>query len=378
MKPNPERLPTRQSGVTLVELMISLLLGLLIAIGLATLFSQNKRSFYQNEDLARLLEDGRYALETLATDIAMAGFYAELADPDWEVQDSLSTLTDCRRSDAMTALGIDSGTEPSPWMLVMFNRNAIVDGSGSVVASPSDNTIASWSALAVSNNATSGSALTDFPCLVEDLGIEEGSDVVAVKRVAGAPTPDADVVPGRIYVAKRGTDEGGLFFGANLPTKDVGDPLQNDWELQTKVYFVRNEEDDLTGDGQEEVVPMLCRMVLDPASAGDYRDECIAQGIERFQIQWGVDTDGDGDANAYVSELDHLLADDGVADPNDVVSARIHVLARSVRPDPTYTNTKTYRMGDMEPYTPNDNFYRRILSTTVVVRNVRGLNGLDF
>jgi type IV pilus assembly protein PilW len=246
------------------------------------------------------------------------------------------------------------------------------------VASPSDNTIASWSALAVSNNATSGSALTDFPCLVEDLGIEEGSDVVAVKRVAGAPTPDADVVPGRIYVAKRGTDEGGLFFGANLPTKDVGDPLQNDWELQTKVYFVRNEEDDLTGDGQEEVVPMLCRMVLDPASAGDYRDECIAQGIERFQIQWGVDTDGDGDANAYVSELDHLLADDGVADPNDVVSARIHVLARSVRPDPTYTNTKTYRMGDMEPYTPNDNFYRRILSTTVVVRNVRGLNGLDF
>ncbi|MGD8746728.1 MAG: prepilin-type N-terminal cleavage/methylation domain-containing protein [Gammaproteobacteria bacterium] len=45
-----ERTINRQAGVTLVELMISLLLGLLIAIGLATLFSQNKRSFYQNED----------------------------------------------------------------------------------------------------------------------------------------------------------------------------------------------------------------------------------------------------------------------------------------------------------------------------------------
>jgi len=58
----------RQAGVTLVELMISLLLGLLIALGLATLFSQNKRSFYQNEDLARMVEDGRYALEELARD----------------------------------------------------------------------------------------------------------------------------------------------------------------------------------------------------------------------------------------------------------------------------------------------------------------------
>jgi hypothetical protein len=32
----------------------------------------------------------------------------------------------------------------------------------------------------------------------------------------------------------------------------------------------------------------------------------------------------------------------------------------------------------MPAYTPNDSFYRRVLSTTVMVRNVQGLNQLAF
>ena len=72
----------RQKGFTLLELMVALAVGSLLFLGLGLLFSQNKRSFYNNEDIARLQEDGRYALEELnikrSTVDKLTGSYAAL------------------------------------------------------------------------------------------------------------------------------------------------------------------------------------------------------------------------------------------------------------------------------------------------------------
>lgn len=361
----------RQSGVTLVELMISLLLGLLIAIGLATLFSQNKRSFYQNEDLARMVEDGRYALQELARDVAMAGFYAELSAPSWQVDVNLNGAPGCRAASAVTTVPGNPGLQvsnlpfPVTWTYALFPRGL-------------DAFVAEQGAVAVADNATAATAAAEFPCLAGLADLQPGSDVFFSKRVAGAPAAGA-LTGNRVYVARRGSAVGVLALGSTITAsipKVVGDPLENDWEFQPKVYYVRNITQDVTGDGTAETIPTLCRMVLNAGPA--FGEDCIAQGIERFQIEWGVDTDGDGDANAYVSALDANLNNPAIADPNQVVSARIYVLARSVRSDPTYDNAKTYTFANMPAYTPNDSFYRRLLSTTVNVRNVEGLNQLAF
>jgi type IV pilus assembly protein PilW len=359
-----------QAGVTLVELMISLLLGLLIALGLATLFSQNKRSFYQNEDLSHMVEDGRYALEELARDIAMSGFYAELSAPTWQVDVNVFGAPGCRAANAVTTnpanpgLQVAAGPPVLSWTYALFPRSL-------------DPFVAEQGALAVSNNATAANAVAAFPCLAGLADLQDGSDVFFSKRVAGAP--EDVLTANRVYVARRGPGVGVLALGSTITAsipKAVGDPLENDWEFQPKVYYVRNITQDVTGDGVAETIPTLCRMVLNPGPA--FGEDCIAQGIERFQVEWGVDTDGDGDANAYVSTLDAGLNNAAIADPNEVVSARITVLARSVRPDSTYANAKTYTIADMPAYTPNDSFYRRVLSTTVMVRNVQGLNQLAF
>ena len=362
----------RQAGVTLVELMISLLLGLLIAIGLATLFAQNKRSFYQNEDLARLMEDGRFALQELARDIGMAGFYAELSSPSWQVDANLNGAADCRAAAAVTTNWANPGLRVSnapftvSWTYAVFPRG--LDGFTPEQAS-----------LAVANNATAATAAAEFPCLAGLANLQPGSDVVFTKRVAGAST-DTALVGNRVYVARRGPATGVLALGATITAsvpKTAGDPLENDWEYQPKVYYVRNIPTDINLDGTADLdVPTLCRMVLNPGPA--FGEDCIAQGIESFQIEWGVDTDGDGDANAYVSALDASLTNVALPDPNEVVSARIHVLARSVRPDPTYTNTKTYTFADVVVDPADDAFYRRLFSTTVLVRNVQGMNSLAF
>ncbi len=361
----------RQSGVTLVELMISLLLGLLIAIGLATLFSQNKRSFYQNEDLARMVEDGRYALEELARDISMAGFYAELSSPTWLVDMNLNGAPGCRAASAVTTnwanpgLKVSAGPPAVTWTYAMFPRSA-------------EAFTAEQGGIAVANNATAANAALEFPCLAGLANIRAGSDVFFSKRVAGAPA--TALTANRVYVARRGSAVGVLALGSTITAsipKAVGDPLENDWEFQPKVYYVRDITQDINGDGVAETIPTLCRMVLNPGPA--FGEDCVAQGIENFQVEWGVDTDGDGNANAYVSVLDAGLNNAAIADPNEVVSARITVLARSLRPDPTYTNDKTYTIGDLPaPIDPDDRFYRRVLSTTVVVRNVQGLNALAF
>jgi type IV pilus assembly protein PilW len=75
-------------------------------------------------------------------------------------------------------------------------------------------------------------------------------------------------------------------------------------------------------------------------------------------------------------EFYYILADDTTttapANPSDIRSVQITILARVGHQDPKFTNTKTYYttlLGvDWGPY--NDGFRRRLLSTTVCCRNM--------
>lgn len=63
----------RQTGITLVEILISLVLGLLL-VGAATgIYLSNRQTFRQVENLARLQENARIAFELLGRDIREAG-----------------------------------------------------------------------------------------------------------------------------------------------------------------------------------------------------------------------------------------------------------------------------------------------------------------
>ena len=60
-------------GFSLVELMIAITLGLLLTAGLIQLFSSTKVTFNTNDALARVQENGRFALETLKRELREAG-----------------------------------------------------------------------------------------------------------------------------------------------------------------------------------------------------------------------------------------------------------------------------------------------------------------
>ncbi len=63
-----------QLGMTLIEIMIALLVGLFLLAGLYQIFISGKQSYRLSDGQSRMQENARYALEVLSHDIRLAGY----------------------------------------------------------------------------------------------------------------------------------------------------------------------------------------------------------------------------------------------------------------------------------------------------------------
>ena len=61
-----------QRGLTLIELMVAMVLGLLVAAGIVTVFASTSTSNKAQTQLARLQEEGRFAITRISSDLRMA------------------------------------------------------------------------------------------------------------------------------------------------------------------------------------------------------------------------------------------------------------------------------------------------------------------
>ena len=66
---------TRQTGLSLIELMIALVIGLVLLLGISTLIVQQNITRSEMDKSSRQIENGRYAMQMLHDDIQLAGFY---------------------------------------------------------------------------------------------------------------------------------------------------------------------------------------------------------------------------------------------------------------------------------------------------------------
>ena len=123
--------------------------------------------------------------------------------------------------------------------------------------------------------------------------------------------------------------------------------------FRTHVYYVS--PNDQSGDG----IPTLKVANL---SGGDYSVTPLVEGIEQLQIEYGIDTSGDGLPDSFTS------SPASAADWSNVVAVRIYVLARSADKSPGYVDPKTYVMGP-KSYTPADKSYKRHLYQTEIRLN---------
>jgi type IV pilus assembly protein PilW len=323
----------QQRGMTLVELMIAMLLSIILGAAVVTAFTTNSQSFRQDENVLRMQDDARHALRELSFAISMAGYYGELLIPGAITNDDNLTI------------GTDCGAA------------GVAEWAYRVVAPGTGNSLSITSV----DNATGAAANASHNCILSN-EFQSGTDVISVKRVAGART--GAPVFGRVYLRTNGTV--GLLYQAPAPTPDLDVPLpRNEWEYRPSVFFIRNYAN-VPGDD----IPTLCKKVL-RGNSPSMTTECIATGIEDLQIEYGIDTSGDSNPNLY-------LPNPTVAQVQNVVAARIFLLARTTDLDIRYENDKTYNISNAPTYEPDDSFHRRVFSTTVTIQNIRSLNSLGF
>ena len=336
-----------QAGLTLVELMVALAIGTLLLLGVGVLFTQNKQSYRQNEDLARMQEEARFAIDELSRDISMVGFVAEIPDPSGIQTTPFET---------MLGSTVSCGAAGAP-------RNWFYDFSESLLEA----------SLAVSNNVLNGTAANQLFSCIPAGEFEPGTDIIGIKRTSGSPSGWGNLpnrvdraTPGnRIYFRESGAEARLLDDAGRAADATAALAPFQDWEYTPRIYFIRNfSVTPLDG------IPSLCRVRLVNDGTGgtppEHVQECIAQGVEDLQLLYGIDTTADGSANTFLSNPTG-------EDLSNLVSVRIYLLMRTVNQDMGYEDTRTYVVGDKAPYTPADRFHRRIYSSTVMVRNLRPL-----
>jgi len=111
---------TRQAGLTLLELMVSLGLGLVLLAGTGTVYLGSRQAYQLQESSARLQEAGRYALETIGRGIRQAGTSAPM--------DSTANMpADCNPKDPATTCvpvaGVDGAGVLPDTLTVQFYAN---------------------------------------------------------------------------------------------------------------------------------------------------------------------------------------------------------------------------------------------------------------
>lgn len=163
MKQIPEHLKiSQQQGLSIVEFMIAITLGLLLLVGITQIFLANKTTFNTTDSMSRLEENGRFAMELLAKHIRMAGyadpsqadipppFYGE-CDPADEI--CIADDKDCDSDDLFCTS--DSGDASSDRLAVYYDPVDDIDCLGNDHVGPLANVF--W----VQNDATNG----DLPSL---------------------------------------------------------------------------------------------------------------------------------------------------------------------------------------------------------------------
>jgi type IV pilus assembly protein PilW len=104
----PMKLPKLQTGISMVELMIALLIGAFLTGGLIQMFITTKSTNKLQDAVSRVQENGRFALEFITQDVRMADYFMECSTAD---KDPIAiTGTDNDSTDANIVDGTDTIT----------------------------------------------------------------------------------------------------------------------------------------------------------------------------------------------------------------------------------------------------------------------------
>lgn len=342
-----------QTGFGLIEVMIALTLGLVVTAATMSLLVSSKSHYDIQDDLARLQENARFAVETIIKDVRMAGYYGCLGNVD-NVHNQLNMS-----GTASTDFGFD----------ISNSLEGIEAGAGTWLPSTSalpSNIVAGTDAIAIRYVDPSQINITKLMNTQSaDLQISQNSGLAASDIVVVSDCESADMFQitnlnnaGSFDNAVHNTGGSQVPGNSNATSphkmsKVYGtDAVIN--RLVSRAYYIGS-----TANG-----PALFRVAVlnDGSGSAVASEQQLVDGIEDMELTYGEDTSGDGSANAYRSA-------NAVVNWDQVVSVRIGLLARTVDETGTTVNSTVYSVNGTNSGVANDRRRRRVFTTTVKLRN---------
>ncbi len=375
-------LPRAAWGLSLIELLIAMVLGLTLAAGVVQMYASSSATERSQDARLRIQENGRFALNFLANEIRMAGYLGCLGSMEGNsANDTLnhpagSTLQpgfgvqgweaagtapgDVANSDINAATIASTGTEWTGNQFAGFNIPT-------VQAVPNSDILRLWGGIGnasiITNIDNSGTdpiitTTTDAGVAVNDFLIV--SDCEQADFVQACTVVDAGVTTTVTLSTGCAMGNEADAFVTSVASTTTGDTAEL-IRLQGTLFYVGKRDNDASNP------PTLFRAQLDTDGTIAAPEELI-EGVESMQLLYGVNTDQDVRAT-----VDAWVTADNVFDWDEIIAIRVNLLMVAVEgstvPQPqAYTFNGTAYDGT-DGNLPGDTRVRRVFQTTVSLRN---------
>ncbi len=353
----------KNNGFSLVELLVSIVIGLFILAGATQILLDGRRSYSVQEELSYLQNNGRFIKDVLARDIKMAG-YEGCGISNMPLVNTLRPPANDEYKLGRAISGSQhNGTAWEPALAGEWTSIAGIDTNSDILEL--SGIFGAGMRLARAMVNPSAVLKVQQPATLQD---EEIFFVTDCKRAAIAQVTNITTTGGS------GVDNLVHNPGGSTSPGNTNDPLTSGTPFGTdaSVYRFELRRYYIAPSNISDTQALWRKTNLDAANE-------LVSGVESLQVQYGVDTTigsgaddaGDGGANRYL-EADSIVNDVAVTPTwigwDRVQSVKITLVLRSDREVHSENTSVT-----LDGVAYNDRYLRQRISFTTRVRN-SGLN----
>lgn len=313
-----------QRGMTLIELMVGLTIGMIVAVAALKLFGDSSANGKNIQRASIQIENARYAAELLREELQLAGFFGEANT----LGATYSTPNPCE-------------VAPSGFAAVPYSLPTPVRGYGAAEA---------------------------VACLANR---RAGTDALVARRLDVFSVDPAAVAAGnaQTYVQHSFCETDPVATPMVVATQKASFTLRNRAcnavnrvrAYVSRIYFVA----DCSRCGSDNI-PTLKRVEL---VGNQLVETSLVEGVETLRFEYGLDTNNDGAPDVYRTAL-------AAAGPQslweNVVALKVHLIVRSSEPalGSNLAGEQVFDLGGVGQITMvSDGFVRRAYTATVRLIN---------
>lgn len=349
---------TDQHGLSLVELMVAMVLGLVLIGGVVGIYLASRASGRTERGLSDVQETGRFAFAFMAPDIRLAGYLGcSRGNPNPTLTNALTNSTDYiyRFAIGTGIRGFDATPGGTTWSPALNDTN-IDSGLNSLTSPP----VHGSDVLTLRAPEGPQVKLVDPITATSSSMTVTPADKAPFNAAGGDVAMISDCTQSTVFeVTSYDASTGKIGYAGSWGAYQPGASVD---KFHTVSYFVASRS------GQFDCSKYDCSLWKKDGAENAAE---LVDGVENMQILYGVDTDTDGIPNQYVTAGNALLGVDA-AHQNwiNVVSVKVALLVASgtAVANGATPAAQSYELLN-QTITTHDRRLRQVFTQTFTLRN---------